>query len=363
MNWINMNKVAILGDTHVGARADSLEFINYFEKFYENIFFPYLIKNNIKTVLQLGDLFDRRKFINFNSLFRARKYFFDKFDEHGIQLITLLGNHDVAFKNTLEVNSSELLLEGYNNIKIYNDFDTVQVNGISIDIVPWICEENHDDILAKIKKSKSQICLGHFEINGFEMDRGNVFQGGHMDKKDLMKYDMVLSGHFHHKSSDNHIYYVGTPYELTWSDWNDPRGFHIFDVSTRELEFIQNPYQMFHKVTYNDEEQDASYWKNFDYDSKKDAYVKIVTVTKKDPYLFDTVVDRLYKAGVCDIGIVEDFTDNDVVEEEEIVDQAEDTLTILSKFIDSQKLDIDSDKLKTIMREIYIEALNTEKNA
>lgn len=356
-----MNKVVILGDTHFGARGDSLDFIKYFEKFYSEIFFPEIRNRGIKTIIQLGDLFDRRKFINFNSLHTARKYFFDKIEEYDLELITLLGNHDVSFKNTLEVNSSMLLLDGYQNIKIFKDFGKIDINGIDVDIVPWICEENHSDILKQIKNSKSQMCVGHFEINGFEMDRGNVFKGGHMDKKDLLKYDIVLSGHFHHRSDDNHIFYVGTPYELTWSDWNDPRGFHIFDVSTRELEFIENPFKMFHKVSYDDEVQDSTYWLNFDYASKKDTYIKIVTVNKKDPYLFDTVVDKFYKAGVCDIGIVEDFTDTKEDQQQDDVDQAEDTITIINKVIDSSKLDVDSDKLKNILKEVYIEALNINK--
>jgi DNA repair exonuclease SbcCD nuclease subunit len=71
-------KIAILGDCHFGMRGDSLEFHNYYKKFYEEVFFPYLIENNIDTVFQMGDLFDRRKFINFNTLYLARQYFFDK---------------------------------------------------------------------------------------------------------------------------------------------------------------------------------------------------------------------------------------------------------------------------------------------
>jgi hypothetical protein len=358
-----MSRICILGDTHFGVRGDSVEFHNYFKKFYEIVFFPYLVENEITTVIQLGDLFDRRKFINFNSLHLARKYFFDRFEELDIKLITLLGNHDIAFKNTLEVNSTELLLQGYKNIEIFNDFKTLWYNDVQLDIVPWICEENSDSISKQIKASKSQICFGHFEINGFEMDRGNVFKGGHMDKKDLLKYDMVMSGHFHHKSDDGHIYYLGTPYENTWSDYNDPRGFHIFDVNTRALEFIQNPFQIFHKISYDDKEQDSKFWNSFNFDSKKDTYVKIVVVNKTDPYLFDTVLDKLYKAGVTDVGIVEDFTEISVDDDEmdESLNQAEDTLTIMNKAIDSMQHDLDTNKLKSMLREVFVEAINKDK--
>jgi len=352
-------KLCILGDTHFGMRGDSLEFHNYYRKFYENTFFPYLKENNITTIFQLGDLFDRRKFINFNSLYLCRKYFFDKCKEEGITLHTLLGNHDVAYKNTLEVNSSTLLLNEYDNVTVWDKVACLDFDGIPIDIVPWICDDNEKEVMNFIKESKSQICFGHFEIDGFEMDRGNIAHGG-VDRKLFSRYDLVLTGHFHHKSTDGNITYVGTPGEITWADFNDPRGFHIFDTHTRDLHFIQNPYKMFHKINYDDGETDFEHWKSVDYDQYKDCMVKVVVLNKQNPFLFDYVIDNLYKSGISDIGIVEDFSDTNSIEDQDIVDQAEDTMTILSKYIDGLELNVESDKLKSIMKEVYIEALNTE---
>lgn len=352
-------KLCILGDTHFGARGDSLDFHKYFQKFYDEVFFPYLIENDIKVIFQMGDLFDRRKFINFNSLYLSRKYFFEKCERLGITLHTLIGNHDVAYKNTLEVNSPSLLLNEYHNIEIYEEFTTVDFDGIQIDIVPWICDDNVDEIFEKMKESKAQICFGHFEIAGFEMDRGNVCDVG-LDKKLLSKYDVVLTGHFHHKSTNDNITYVGTPYEMTWADWNDPKGFHIFDTETRELQFVQNTFSMFHKVTYDDGKSTFEDWKEYDFNKLKECYVKVVVLNKQNPYLFDHVVDNLYKASVADLSIVEDFSDALVDDDQEIIDQAEDTMTILSKYIDNLTLDVEPEKLKTLMRELYVEALNTE---
>ena len=354
-----MSKIAILGDTHHGMRGDSIHFHNYFKKFYDDIFFPYLIENKITYVYQLGDLFDRRKFINFNSLYLSKQYFFDRLKQNNIKMITLLGNHDISYKNTLEVNSSELLLESYDNIEVINKFTTKKIYGIDVDIIPWICDENKESIFESIKSSKSQLCFGHFEIDGFEMDRGNVHFGG-LDRKELSKYDMVLSGHFHHKSDNGHIYYVGTPGEMTWSDYNDPRGFHILDLHNRTMEFIRNPYNIFNKVIYNDDEQDLEYWKKYDFKSLKDSYIKIVVVNKQNPFLFDNVVDNLFKVGVIDISIVEDFIDLSIEEDKDIIDQAEDTFTVLSKYIDNLTLDVEKHKLKNIMRELYVEALNVQ---
>ena len=353
-------KICVLGDTHFGMRGDSLDFHKYIDKFYTNTLFPYLKENDITTVVQLGDLFDRRKFINFNSLYLARQYFFDKLTENNITFITFLGNHDVAFKNTLQVNSSQLLLNGYDNITVLDTFTTMQFGGIDVDLVPWICDDNEVEITQKLKDSKSQIVFGHFEIAGFEMDRGNVCHEG-IDKSTFNKYDIVLSGHFYHRSDDGHIYYVGTPYEMTWSDYNDPRGFVIFDTQTREQEFVKNPYRMFHKLNYKDEvENFAEQYRTFDYSIYEGSYVKVVVVNKTNPFLFDLVIDNLYKAGVADISIVEDFTDAAIITDDELVDQTEDTVTILAKYIDNLTLNVDNDKLKGLMRELYVEALNTE---
>lgn len=352
-------KICILGDTHFGCRGDSLDFHKYFEKFYNEVFFPYLIENNITVVFQMGDLFDRRKFINFNTLYLARKYFFDKLQEHEIQLYTLVGNHDVAFKNTLEVNSPSLLLNEYKNIFLAENFHTEDFDGVKIDMVPWICDGNQEDIFTKMKNSPAEICFGHFELAGFEMDKGNICEHG-LDKSNLNKYDIVLSGHFHHKSTNKNITYVGTAYEMTWADYNDTKGFHIFDTETRSLEFVKNPYTMFNKIMYDDSKTDFEYWNKFDFNQYKDTYVKIVVLNKQNPYLFDTLIDKIYKAGVADLTIVEDFNDLLLENDDEIINEAEDTITILDKYIDNLTLDVESDKLKNIMREIYIEALNTE---
>lgn len=352
-------KLVILGDTHFGARGDSLDFHKFFQRFYDEVFFPYLLENDIKVVVQLGDLFDRRKFINFNSLYLARKYFFNKLKENGITMYTLLGNHDVAYKNTLEVNSSSMLLKEYDNVTVFDEFATIDFGGVPIDVIPWLCDDNEDEIFTKIKESKSQICFGHFEISGFEMDRGNVSDVG-IDKKTLNKYDMVITGHFHHKSDDGHIFYTGTPYEMTWADYQDDKGFHVFDTATRNMEFIVNPNHMFRKVMYDDSKQDFEFWKQYDYSSLKDCYVKVVVINKQNPYLFDNVLDNLYKASLSDISIVEDFTDTAFDTDQDIIDQAEDTMTILSKYIDNLQLQVEPEKLKNIMRELYVEALNTE---
>jgi len=355
-----MTKLAVLGDTHFGMRSDSIQFHNYYKKFYDQIFFPYLMDNNIQHVIQVGDLFDRRKFINFNTLFLSRNYFFDHFNEH-LKLWTLLGNHDIFYRNTLLVNSAELTLREYierGSIKVFTSPKSIQIDNTTIDIVPWVCKENEDEIKEFIKNTTSQICFGHFEIQGFEMERGHVCTEG-MTREELEKYEIVMSGHFHHRSTDGHIYYVGSPGEITWADYNDARGFHIFDTETRELEFIENPIKIHHKIIYNDSQETLESVKNKDYSEFNNAILKVIVQNKENPFIFDTFMDSLYKAEPYDVSVVEDITDSNIADED-VIDQSDDTLTLVNKYIDNIEIGLDKEKLKAVMRDIHYDAQNLE---
>ena len=348
-------KIAILGDTHHGMRGDSIAFHNHFRDFYTKTFFPYLLEHGIKHVVQLGDLFDRRKYISFQTLALCRKYFFEPFSRYNIECHALLGNHDIFFKNTLEVNSPQLLLGDYeDNVFVYNE--PCSWNGI--DFIPWICKDNEQEILEFIENSNNDICFGHFELAGFEMDRGNICHEG-MDADVLKKYDVVLSGHFHHKSTKGNITYVGTPGEMTWADFNDERGFHIFDTETRELTFIPNPCKMFYKIQYNDDDMYYNDIVNADYSYLTGKYLKIVVEKRNNSFLFDTLIDSITKVAPQELSVVEDFSE--LVNPEDIdVDQAEDTITILNKYVDGLSLPVESDKIKTVLREVYNEAMSME---
>lgn len=351
-------KIALINDTHAGARGDSLLFNEYFFKFWENTFFPYLKENNIKHIIHLGDVVDRRKFINYVILNQWRKRFFDVLKSEGITMDVIVGNHDVTYKNTNEINAMNELFDHYDNINVYIEPEFKTYDKLDVQLMPWINSGNYDHSLEVLKNTTAQVVFGHFEISGFEMDRGNVCHEG-MNREVFDRFDMVLSGHFHHKSTDGTIYYLGNQYQITWADYGDKRGFHVFDTDTRDLQFVENPYSIFYKISYDDTVQDFEYWKKYDFSQHKDTYVKTVVVNKTNSYLFDFVIDNLYKSGVADISIIEDFTELEN-ENEESVDQAEDTMTILSKYIDGLTLNVDSVKLKSVMRELYVESLNAE---
>ena len=352
-------KVAIITDQHFGARNDSLHFLDFYETFYDETFFPAIDSAGINTLLILGDTFDRRKYVNFYSLQRSKKMFFDKLADRGIKVHMLVGNHDTYYKNTNDVNSPRLVLEEYDNINIIKSPTPQLVIGeTAICMMPWICAENYTDSMDTLKLTEATICMGHFEIEGFQMYRGAPSHDG-LEPKMFDKFDMVFSGHYHHKSSRKNIHYLGNPYELTWQDYDDPRGFHIFDLKTHELEFIQNPNRMFIKVVYDDKDVEIKDITSMDLTHLKTAYVKVVVLNKTNPYLFDTFINNIYQAGPIDITIAEDFTETEDFTDDD-VDQAEDTTTILNKYIDNLTTDLEKDRIKSLLRELYIEALNEE---
>jgi DNA repair exonuclease SbcCD nuclease subunit len=353
-------KVAVLGDTHFGMRNDSQIFHDHYAKFYQEVFFPKVRELGITVVIQTGDLFDRRKFINFNSLFLAKGYFFDEFTKGDMALISYLGNHDVYYKNTLQVNSPELVLRDYiedGDIQIISKPQELDLYGLKADIIPWICQDNERETKAFIANSKNQICFGHFEIAGFSMEKGSVCYDG-MNRDDLKRYEMVISGHFHHRSTDGHIYYVGTPGEITWADWEDQRGFHIFDTQTRDLEFVPNPLTMFHKVIYDDTQETIVSIDNKDYSEYANRYVKIIVQNKNSAVLFDRFISNFYQANPADISVVEDFTEYSSLADlmSGGLDQGENTSVLLDRYVDGIEVGLDKDKMKATMRKIYNEA-------
>jgi DNA repair exonuclease SbcCD nuclease subunit len=348
-------KVAIITDQHFGARNDSIAFLDFFQKFYDDTFFPSLDSAGINTVLILGDTFDRRKYVNFYALDRAKKMFFDKLEERGIRVHMLAGNHDTYYKNTNDVNSPDLLLREYNNINVIDSPETIIIDGTSICMMPWICPENYQESIDEMKNTKAEICMGHFEIAGFAMHRGMESHDG-LSKEIFDKFDMVFSGHYHHRSDDGHIYYLGNPYELTWQDFKDTRGFHLFDLERRELEFIPNPNTMFERVEYDDKDCEPIDLDLIDLTGK---YVKLVVVNKTDYYKFDKFIQKLYNKGCYEIKIIEDFSEFEEGQIDEEIN-LEDTVSVLSNYVDSIETDVDKEQIKTFMRTLYTEAVNQE---
>jgi DNA repair exonuclease SbcCD nuclease subunit len=346
-------KIALINDTHFGARSDSQLFFDYFMKFFDEVFFPYLLKNNIKTVIHAGDLMDRRKFVNFNILNQVRERFMEKIHEHGIQFHCILGNHDVYYRNTNKVNSLRELFDS--DIIVYETPVIKNFDGLDIALVPWINKENYNDSIDFIKNAAAPILIGHLELDGYQVMRGINHVGG-MRPDIFDRYEKVFSGHFHCRQDRGNIYYLGTQYQITFSDLEEKKGFHILDTDTRDVEFIENPNRMFHRLLYNDEngpvDIDSLNFSNLD-----QCYVRVDVSTKNHPYSFDRYMDKLYECGAAKVTTVEDYECSDD-NEEDVVDLAQDTVTIINNEIDTLEEIQDKDRMKRIIKDLYMESLS-----
>lgn len=346
-------KVLIISDTHYGIKNDSISLLDNNKIFLDNQFFPFIEKNNITHVIHLGDIVDRRKHINFYTLKRLKEDFLDRLCDKNIKLDLICGNHDTYFKNTNSVNSLNLLFKEYENIHIYIDTQEVEVLGFKILYIPWVCKENEDDSFEKIKKTRCQIAMGHLEISGFPMYVGSPLSHG-FDMKLFSKFDMVLTGHFHHRSSKNNIHYVGSHSEFFWSDWNDPRGFHILDLSKRELEFIANKYTIYEKFYY-----DNTNIQSLQEDKFKNKFLKIVVKNKDSEFEFDKFIEKVESFSPIDYQIIDDVVDIEETQQNNI--EIESTIDICKNYIENiDSKNVDKKELEKKLIEIYNEAIDKE---
>jgi len=343
-------KVAIITDTHYGARKGSKHLHDYFELFYKNVFFPALEEYGVESVIHMGDAFDSRKSIDYQSLEWSKRVVFNPLKKYDVHMI--VGNHDTYYKNTNEVNSPELLLQTYKNIKTYSKPTEVNVGGLDILFLPWINQENEELSFNTIKKTTCRCAMGHLELQGFRVNRSLVMEHG-LQSELFEKFETVFSGHYHTRSDNGKIFYLGNPYEMFWTDVNDTRGFHIFDTETLELTPINNPYKMFHNIYYDD-----TPYQIFDASEYKNKIVKVIVRKKSKPKDFEKFIDKLYTVGIQDLKVVENFH---VQENEEFeVDEEENTISILNRYIEESEFDYDKNIVKGIFQDLYRQACEVD---
>jgi len=341
-------KIAIITDQHFGCRKNSKHFHDYFLKFYNDIFFPTIEKEGITTIVDMGDTFDSRKGVDFSSLAWAKDHYFDRLQQMGCEVHTIVGNHTAYYKNTNDVNAVDLLLREYENIKIYSEATDIKIDNLDILLIPWINCENEKMTLDAIDKSKSRIVMGHLECKGFRIHRGYIMEQG-TDIKIFDKFEKVYSGHYHTRSDDGKIFYLGNPYEMYWNDCYDTRGFHLFDTETLEHTPIDNPYKMFYNIYYEDTSHQT-----FDTRKYDDKIVKLIVRKKTDQTQFERFVDKLYNSNVFELKIVENFQliDNEDFEAFE----SENTLSILNRYVEESEIDLEKSRIQNMISDVYREA-------
>ena len=344
-------RIGLITDSHYGAKKGSKHLHDYFELFYKNVFFPALGEHGVETVIHMGDAFDSRKSIDYQSLEWAKRVVFDPLKKYDVHMI--VGNHDCYYKNTNNVNSPSLLLKDYPNIKTYSSPTNTKVCGIDMTFIPWICSENYDETLKVIQKSKAKIAMGHLELKGFRVNKHLVMEEHGLEANLFSNFTKVFSGHYHTRSDNGTVFYLGNPYEMYWTDVNDTRGFHIFDTETLEHTPINNPYKLFYNIYYEDTPHQT-----FDASEYSNKIVKVIVRKKSKQKDFEKFIDKLYKIGIQDLKIVENF---EIQENENfVIDEEENTISILNRYIDESECDFDKSTIKGIFQDLYKQACEVE---
>jgi len=341
-------KIAIITDQHFGARKNSKLFHDYFLKFYNEVFFPTLEQYGITTIVDMGDTFDSRKGIDFSALAWAKDNYYDRLKEMGITVHTIVGNHTAYYKNTNKVNAVDLLLREYDNVYVYDAASEVTIGGLDTLFIPWINKENEESTFRFIQTSDCHCAMGHLELNGFRAHRGCIMDHGHASEL-YSKFTKVFSGHYHTRSDDGRIYYLGNPYEMFWNDVGDRRGFTIFDTETLEHFHIDNPNRMFYNIYYED-----TAYQTFDTREYENKIVKVIVREKSDTKQFEKFVDKLYASNIAELKIVENFQ---IQENEEFeAFESEDTLSILNRYVEEAEINLDKSIVQNLISEVYKEA-------
>lgn len=352
-----MSKVCLISDLHIGVRKGHHGFLQQFKEF-TDVLFHELEQRQIKTIIDLGDLLDNRTSSDHYVLGYLFNCFLNKLDDYDVHII--VGNHNSFFKTTNKINSLETLIKSnpkhYPNIHVYSNPSIVNIENHDVLMLPWICSDNYDLSIDYIENSNVDYIFSHLELSGFEMHKGSLVSHG-LSPGLFKKYRAVYTGHYHHKSFRDNIHYVGAPLEYIWSDFDDPKGFHILDLDTNELEFIPTNIKMFHKIVYDDSTKyNKQYMKNMDLSEFSRKYLKVIVLKKYHNHLFDDFIDRLVEQNPYDIKLVENHSSLELLDVETI-EGAQDTLTILENSVNVLEENINKENLTTLFKELYNEAL------
>lgn len=340
-------KIAILNDTHCGARNSAPWMIDYQRRFYEEVFWPKIDELGIKHIMHLGDYYESRKTgASIEAQIANRQHFIYPFHDRGMEMKVIVGNHDAFFKNHNETNSLTILLEDLPKIEAIEYAQTFEDWGKPICLVPWITKENFEHTRKVIDKTPAEVCMGHFEFYGFPLQRGGTpCISDQSIQPDLVeKFKLVLSGHFHTRSFQNNIAYLGSQMEFTWADCNDPKYFHIYDTETYEVNAILNPITMFRKIFASD----VPYHRDFE-----NKFVQLIRDGDMDDEDFNTLVKELQNFTHEVI-----VTDTTLDKENVSVDMTTitDTPDLIKEYVDKLEIDLDKIKLVSMMENLYREA-------
>jgi DNA repair exonuclease SbcCD nuclease subunit len=244
------NEFIIISDLHFGERKNSKEYFQQQLDFFIKQLLPYMEKNSLCFILCLGDFFHDRKQLNIEIKERLEKELFSEMQNKKIEFYTLLGNHDIYYKNSLEINSLKSFERKFDRFKVIEEptYDESKENLF----VPWITPSNFLEWKDIIKNTNCKNIFGHFEIGGFifhdEINSGNMFTN-----KMFPKDCRVISGHYHDPQKKGNVHYVGSTFYQNWSSKNQTRGFYHW--KDNKMKFIENKHSIkFIQINFSKDE-------------------------------------------------------------------------------------------------------------
>ena len=340
-------KIAIVGDAHFGARNRNVLIENWQRKFYEEFFWPEMDKMGIDTIFQTGDYFDSRKWINIQTMAFHKEVFVKPAQQRKITTHVIVGNHDIPLRHSLENSSVKQLLDDEEYFHVYDQTITKEFDDCKVTFFPWICKENEEESFELLHEG-GDVAFGHFEIDGFMMHPGSYAQSK-TKSVEFDKWNKVISGHFHSQSEKGNIHYVGTPYQMSWSDHSSRHGFWVFDTFDKSMTFHENPFRYFHKI----------YWENgtkFDVSTIKDSYVKIEVREKTDFEAFEKFIDQVNFNQPFEMKVIESFEEWTSDKVGEIIELAS-TTDLIEEYISDVVTLQNKDEIVKTMLNIHKEAI------
>ena len=345
-------KILMISDIHFGVKNNSEKYLTIIKDFFLETLKNAIDTRSITDVRILGDLFDCRNNLNvrtFNTVLEIFRWY--RTNRPKVHFKILLGNHDIYYRNRVDVNSVEML-RGMENITIISEIVKETIGDKKVITFPWLVEESatlHEFNAICSGKEKYDLCLGHFEIKGFEISKGHLDETG-LETGKFKNFKRVFTGHYHLRNTMNQISYLGCPYQITWSDYGDIKGIHIYDVDTNKTEFLENTDSpMFIKLTIDDLIKDSSIVEKI-----KGNSVKIVIDKKYEEV--DILKSITKVEGLCPIKLdIEHEYIEEIDENDDLDLETTDILSFISEYVKNIQLaeNIEEKSLISHLTELY----------
>lgn len=233
-------KIFLIGDLHFGVHVNSLKWLNTQKNFFYEWLIPYIRENSgpDDVVVQLGDVFENKHFLNVNIFKNAMLCMRDLAEVLPVHVI--LGNHDVYYLHDNTVNSIRFLQDLNDNTTVYEKPQIVNFGGVDFTMMPWITDAAV--LEREIRNCGSKYLFAHMDVKGMKYDNNRPISHG-VPMSCMSDYKRVYSGHIHTKQESGNLIYTGMPYQTTRSDMGREKGIHVLTVEggvVADERFVRN---------------------------------------------------------------------------------------------------------------------------